>query len=671
MADKPVVLMVVILRDGALVGSEVFPPGTYRVGRGPSEELRLDDAQVSAHHASIALRNGQIGVRDDSSANGVFLNGQKVDVARVTSKDELTIGPFTLKLRVLENQPAAPAGRADRSEETVEETVVRDPPPARVALSVAPRPTEEPGVLARRPIPKRAPAPKSSAPAPVARAAPRVVLEPPGHGTVLSARQRAGERPAPKPNDTQPEAEANTVPGPRELSDTAPASEAALGFELRAQLRWGETLLLAQSFGEAESLAVGPSERNSLPLYGWPLPGRSFQLAAFQEGVWQIRVPSDVQAYQLRPASRPVDPSWSDAAFAGGASLQPLAIPRDAKGVGKTRLELGEGLRLVHGKLAVELRLDPAPPLIPFSFKPKIEASFHIPFALALLAAIAFIVWMPPRNERPDFTPRALPAIRAILEAPKKRPKVPRAPKPKREAARIVQERSRPSETAHAAKAPRKQAALPVPQSQAVLAMEKILGRGKATKQLFSAVSKIGKGRGVGMSFKSSGLLGKVPLAMNGSGGLGVGLGKGGGTKGAWAFGGLGGLGGPGALGRGRVGNRGVGGGVVTAPSRGGKVSGLLPMEAVRKVVDAHIAEVQRCYENGLLRSPGLVGKLVVEWTIGLEGGVQRVSTKVSTLHSAQVSACIVDSLKRWRFPRPRGGVVVVSFPFLFNSVGY
>ena len=44
------------------------------------------------------------------------------------------------------------------------------------------------------------------------------------------------------------------------------------------------------------------------------------------------------------------------------------------------------------------------------------------------------------------------------------------------------------------------------------------------------------------------------------------------------------------------------------------------------------------------------------------------IKTKASTLDSNDVTGCITDSLRTWHFPSPKGGVVVVSYPFLFNS---
>ena len=65
--------MVVVMKDGALLGSEVFPSGTYRMGRGQDMDLRLDDARVSDHHASFLFVNGQVGIRDEGSENGIFV----------------------------------------------------------------------------------------------------------------------------------------------------------------------------------------------------------------------------------------------------------------------------------------------------------------------------------------------------------------------------------------------------------------------------------------------------------------------------------------------------------------------------------------------------------------------------------------------------------------------
>jgi hypothetical protein len=80
---------------------------------------------------------------------------------------------------------------------------------------------------------------------------------------------------------------------------------------------------------------------------------------------------------------------------------------------------------------------------------------------------------------------------------------------------------------------------------------------------------------------------------------------------------------------------------------------------------------VQYCYEKNLIKDPSIKGKLTVEWTIRMNGSVGRVRQKSSSLSSPAVAGCIMQSIKRWRFPRPSGGVVVVSYPFIFSQTSF
>ncbi|HEY0095810.1 MAG TPA: FHA domain-containing protein, partial [Archangium sp.] len=53
MSGQQAVLQVVILRDGLLVGTEVFTPGTYALGSDPASDLRLEDASIAPRHAVL------------------------------------------------------------------------------------------------------------------------------------------------------------------------------------------------------------------------------------------------------------------------------------------------------------------------------------------------------------------------------------------------------------------------------------------------------------------------------------------------------------------------------------------------------------------------------------------------------------------------------------------
>ena len=80
-------------------GSRVVPLGAgwTRVGRSLAADLRFDDPTVSRRHALFHCERGATArVLDDRSLNGVFRNGERVDMARLEDGDEITIGRFTL-----------------------------------------------------------------------------------------------------------------------------------------------------------------------------------------------------------------------------------------------------------------------------------------------------------------------------------------------------------------------------------------------------------------------------------------------------------------------------------------------------------------------------------------------------------------------------------------------
>lgn len=101
------------------------------------------------------------------------------------------------------------------------------------------------------------------------------------------------------------------------------------------------------------------------------------------------------------------------------------------------------------------------------------------------------------------------------------------------------------------------------------------------------------------------------------------------------------------------------------------KVKGSLSYEEIMKVIQAHLGEIHTCYEKALMDDPGLAGKLNVFWTISSEGSVNGTRIQGSELRNGQVHACVSSNVRSWIFPKPRGGGVVdVSFPFVFNNTG-
>lgn len=75
-------------------------------GRHPNAEIFLDDVTVSRKHAEFKRDAGGFTVTDLASLNGTYLNGSRVDSARLTDGDEVQVGKYKLTFY------AASAGRA-------------------------------------------------------------------------------------------------------------------------------------------------------------------------------------------------------------------------------------------------------------------------------------------------------------------------------------------------------------------------------------------------------------------------------------------------------------------------------------------------------------------------------------------------------------------------------
>jgi pSer/pThr/pTyr-binding forkhead associated (FHA) protein len=74
-------------------------PGAVRtLGRATGADFIVEAALVSRVHCRLtALPGGELEVRDLESTNGTFVNGKRVDVARLVSGDRLQVGRMELE----------------------------------------------------------------------------------------------------------------------------------------------------------------------------------------------------------------------------------------------------------------------------------------------------------------------------------------------------------------------------------------------------------------------------------------------------------------------------------------------------------------------------------------------------------------------------------------------
>ncbi|MET0603849.1 MAG: FHA domain-containing protein [Baekduia sp.] len=73
------------------------PGRSVSIGRDPGSALALDDVNVSGTHARLALdRDGRAILSDAGSANGTFVNGERVSRRALRSSDQVRIGGYNL-----------------------------------------------------------------------------------------------------------------------------------------------------------------------------------------------------------------------------------------------------------------------------------------------------------------------------------------------------------------------------------------------------------------------------------------------------------------------------------------------------------------------------------------------------------------------------------------------
>lgn len=106
------------VRYGALV-IPLFPGQSLRIGRAPGNDVVINDARVSRMHAGLEWNGSGFTLRDLDSANGTFVNSQRLaESARLLRDgDEITLGAQTLVYEI---------ARADASELPAETAAVEN-----------------------------------------------------------------------------------------------------------------------------------------------------------------------------------------------------------------------------------------------------------------------------------------------------------------------------------------------------------------------------------------------------------------------------------------------------------------------------------------------------------------------------------------------------------------
>ncbi|NJL24564.1 MAG: FHA domain-containing protein [Calothrix sp. SM1_5_4] len=128
---QPVVLR--IYRGEKLETVRQFEHSQIVIGRNADCQLELQDESIALLHAMIEDRDGEYYVSDLGSQSGTFKAGNRVLEERLSSGDELKIGPFRIQFFIGIPKPAAPPKISATP-------AAPTPPPAAVSFtSVIPR----------------------------------------------------------------------------------------------------------------------------------------------------------------------------------------------------------------------------------------------------------------------------------------------------------------------------------------------------------------------------------------------------------------------------------------------------------------------------------------------------------------------------------------------------
>ncbi len=88
----------------------------------------------------------------------------------------------------------------------------------------------------------------------------------------------------------------------------------------------------------------------------------------------------------------------------------------------------------------------------------------------------------------------------------------------------------------------------------------------------------------------------------------------------------------------------------------------------VAAYVRSRLPNVKACFDAALQVDRTLAGRMTMHWTIDVNGDTRDVTVVSSSMPDSGVAECIQALIRGWRFPKPGGRSVEVSFPFVFQT---
>ncbi|MBN1959378.1 MAG: FHA domain-containing protein [Deltaproteobacteria bacterium] len=746
MAPSAAVLQVFVFKDGEFIGTDLFTQREVVIGRDATADLLLESGSVSRRHAIFEQDGKRVFIRDDASTNGVFVNGDKIERCEVGRLDQVFIGEYALKVKLVA-QSGATEFESDEETGVIANKVIAQATAPKLDDDIADLPYKKsPAKKSGKKHSKSYPEHPQAAEIAAARAVEKAVFDDFDDEPQIKhhEEQKVKQKVARKKDDERPGRSISAHSIVSRLRAVArskshvDAIERAPFFDMAVSSNKSAVAaakLREQPIADARPEREALIEPTALPSRRPPpiiganddddddepyVPTFSMLQQTLNAGS-TIEEPTHVEVLVTRNnaisqavALRRGESFYYYKTNAKGASRRGLRRHRLVRYTrkGECRLEFDESSRATlkrrgerldidfiskvarHGRRQATIRAGESveiedsnysyyirllrPPMLPPDrrtlaqrLKPdrlitrSMGGSFGTHIALLLVGMLLPSSHAAPAVETESFAEVKLDQEIKLEEPPPPEPEpepveeTPTAPQPRKVPRRMQAAPNKRARAGGTAKAPpgvlgllSKRGSSAAPGPAAALA---------AVTNLSAANAPSGA-RG----FRVSNLASKSATAdilVGGGGGGGV-VTKGGASLLRGGGGGAGRLSGKGT--------RRVGGLVEKMPramrSRG---QGSLDRDAIQKVINQNVGQIQRCYERELLSKPGLSGKVEIEWTITTSGSVRGTRQKYSSLNSVPAVNCIIGRISTWRFPQPKGGEVIVSYPFVFKSISF
>ena len=648
-----------------LVKSENLSQDIIKIGKLPTSHLRIEDDKVSRMHAVIEVTGpDDIFIIDLGSASGTVVNGEKVNKSKLQSGDEIMLGDTRMVVSI--GSAAAELGEEE---------------PTKVAA-----PSEE--VMAEA-VPPAAAAPA----APVAAAAAAVpnpfASNLPNPFAAPAAPAHGGHAAPENPDAIQYGIVAS---GPPVSLDEVESGEQAV----EVVVMWDRNVLHVSHLSPARSFyvgeAAGKGDEVDYLMGSEALGGVSRRPVCVEAGGGvAVVVPNGATAeVTINGATSAItDAQLQPCSEMGGAKQYPL--PREAtarvthNGFTYMVKPVNAGKKIATG---VNIEWTPwfyiggslfvfASLLTAFYFMPPSPASLSLDLLNTDSRLVKYLL-EPPATEEEE-TPEWLDDSKSQDSEGGK------GKRHKDEEGQMGKKEAKKTNNRYAIEGPKDNADPKMARENAKEQARNagVLGTLKALTGSWNApTSPYGADTALGNDPMSAmgALMGDQIGENFGFGGLGLrGTGRGGGGTGEGTIGlgnlgtiGHGGGGGNGnGYGRGAGGFRGRSARVPKIRSGAADVRGSLSKEVIRRVIRRHINEVRFCYEQELNQRPDLEGRVTVKFIISPTGSVQTSMVSNSTLKNGRVEKCVAGAVRRWTFPAPDGGgVVIVNYPFMLTNSG-